>query len=167
MNSLLEEAIEAWQDVREGVISEVENIPPNEFDFRPVEGARSISELVVHIMEVSLMMTGELTRADGDFTRQPYAKFIAEYARSVQKIDRKRDLVAALYRSFRSGVKGFRTAGELHMLQYIRRFDGKPGTRLAWFHHGIGHEMYHRGQLAHYQRHLGLTPALTQQIMGD
>jgi uncharacterized damage-inducible protein DinB len=52
------------------------------------------------------------------------------------------------------------------MLQTITRFDGKQGTRLAWFHHGIAHEMYHRGQLALYQRHLGLTPALTKLIAG-
>lgn len=166
MSTLLEEAIEAWEDTREGLIAEVDNIPADQFAFRPTEENRSVAELVVHIMEVSLMMAGELTRPDGDFTRKTYPKLIQEYAGSVQKLDRKRDLMAALYRTFRRAVKGFRDAGEIHMLQYITRFDGKPGTRLAWFHHGIAHEMYHRGQLALYQRHLGLTPALTQRIYG-
>lgn len=166
MNSLLEEAIEAWEDTRDGTISEIENIPPDQFDFRPLPEVRSVSELAVHIMEVSMMMVGELARPDGDFTRKGYPKLIQEYASSIQKLDRKRDIIAALYRTFRSGVKAFRDAGELHMLQYITRFDGKPGTRLGWFHHGIAHEMYHRGQLAMVQRHLGLVPALTQRIMG-
>ena len=52
------------------------------------------------------------------------------------------------------------------MLQLIRRFDGKLGTRLAWMQHGIAHEEYHRGQLALYARLLGRVPALTQLIYG-
>ncbi|MDZ7363128.1 MAG: hypothetical protein ONB46_20750 [candidate division KSB1 bacterium] len=51
------------------------------------------------------------------------------------------------------------------MLQYITRFDGLKGTRLAWMNHGISHEEYHRGQLALYARLLGRVPALTQLIM--
>jgi uncharacterized damage-inducible protein DinB len=52
------------------------------------------------------------------------------------------------------------------MLQNIRRFDGQMGTRLAWMHHGISHEEYHRGQLALCARLLGRVPALTKRIMG-
>jgi hypothetical protein len=66
--------------------------------------------------------------------------------------------------SLDDGIKKFREAGELHMLQFIQRFDGKQGTRLAWFYHGISQEMYHCGQLATYARLLGITPALTKKI---
>ena len=52
------------------------------------------------------------------------------------------------------------------MLQSIRRFDGKTGTRFAWLNHGISHEEYHRGQLALYARLLGRVPALTRRIEG-
>ena len=166
MNSLLEEVIEAWEDVREGVIAEVENIPPKHFGFRPTEENRTVSELVVHIMEVALMMTGELTREDGNFRRKPYQKLIDEYASSIQHLSSKRELLSALRSTLRDSVKAFRDAGELHMLQFITRFDGKSGTRLAWFNHGVAHEMYHRGQLALYQRNLGITPALTKMITG-
>lgn len=58
MKSLLEEAIEAWEDARNGVIAEVENIPANRFDFRPTPDNRTVTELVRHIIEVSLMMVG-------------------------------------------------------------------------------------------------------------
>jgi uncharacterized damage-inducible protein DinB len=60
----------------------------------------------------------------------------------------------------------FQTVGELHMLQLIERFDGELGTRLAWLHHGIAQEMYHRGQLTTYTRLMGLEPALTRKIRG-
>jgi uncharacterized damage-inducible protein DinB len=52
------------------------------------------------------------------------------------------------------------------MLQLITRFDGTPGTRMAWLHHGIDQEMYHRGQLTLYARLLGIEPALTKRIRG-
>src|SRR3989442_5827596 len=108
MKSLLEEAIKSGEDARTGAIAEVENIPPKDFAFRPAEGVRSISELVVHIMEVGLMMVGELTRNDGDFKRKAYTKLIDEYAAAIQDLTRKRDLLATLRRTFREGVTAFR-----------------------------------------------------------
>src|SRR5712691_11015268 len=35
MDTLLEEAIDSWQDAWNGVIEEVENLPADRFDFRP------------------------------------------------------------------------------------------------------------------------------------
>jgi uncharacterized damage-inducible protein DinB len=164
MTTLLEEAIEAWEDARNGVIAEVQNIPPNRFDFRPTPKVRNVTELVLHIMEVSLMMVGELRREDTDFHRAAFPKLVALYSKPVAGLTGKRQLLAALRSTLREGVEAFLEAGEIHMLQLIIRFDGERGTRLAWFHHGISQEMYHRGQLALYQRLMGITPALTKLI---
>ena len=164
--TLLDEAIDAWEDARDGVIAEVENIPAKRFDFRPVEGVRSVTELTHHILEVSLMMAGELTRQDTNLKRYPWPKMLDHYARGVYKVTDKRGLVRLLRSTLKDGVQQFREAGELHMLGLITRFDGQKGTRLAWFHHGIAQEMYHRGQLTLYQRLMGIEPALTRQIRG-
>ena len=59
--SLLEETLEAWGDARQGVIAEVKNLPVGRFDFRPTRATRSVTELVQHIIESGLMMSGELT----------------------------------------------------------------------------------------------------------
>jgi uncharacterized damage-inducible protein DinB len=167
MTTLFEEAIEAWEDARNGVIDEVENLPANRFDFRPTPDVRSVSELVIHILEVSLMMAGELTREDTNLRRYPWPKLLAHYSKPIANVSGKRQLLAALRSTLRDGVKQFRSAGELHMLQQILRFDGNKGTRMEWFHHGIAQEMYHRGQLATYARLVGLKPALTQRIEGS
>jgi len=66
----------------------------------------------------------------------------------------------------RDAERKFRGAGSLALYQFITRFDGQPGTKLAWLNHGIAHEEYHRGQLALYARLLGRVPALTQLIEG-
>jgi uncharacterized damage-inducible protein DinB len=165
--TLLDEALEAWMFARDGVLDELRNIPEKDLSFRPSAEARSAVELVQHIIESGLMMAGELARPDGDFRRKSYEGFLHEYGRGVRGWRSKAPLLAALRKTHADGEKKLRQAGELHMLQHIRRFDGEMGTRLAWMHHGISHEEYHRGQLAMYARLMGRVPALTKRILGQ
>lgn len=166
MNTLLEEVIEAWEGTRDGIVAEVENIPPNQFEFRPAPESRSVSELVLHIMDVSLMAAGELTREDTNMQRTEWPKLLAMYNKPIAGLKTKGELVSALKSTVRDGVKAFRAAGELHMMQLMTRFDGKRGTKLAWFNHAVAHENYHQGQIATYQRLIGIKPALTKMIEG-
>lgn len=165
--TLLDEAMEAWMFARDGVLDELRNIPEKDLSFRPAPEARSALDLVQHIIESGLMMAGELARPDGDFRRKSYEGFLHEYGRGVRGWRSKAPLLAALRKTHADGEKKLRQAGELHMLQHIRRFDGEMGTRLAWMHHGISHEEYHRGQLAMYARLMGRVPALTKRILGQ
>jgi uncharacterized damage-inducible protein DinB len=164
--TLLEETLEAWAFTRQGVIEELRNVPEKELAFRPREESRSVAELIRHILESGQMMAGELSRPGGDFHRKSYEGFHEEYGRGIGSKRSKKDLLAALRQTHREGESRLRKAGELHMLQLIRRFDGKMGTRLTWMNHGIAHEEYHRGQLALYARLLNRVPALTQRILG-
>lgn len=164
LDSFLEETLEAWRDVREGLIEEVDNIRATRFDFRPAPEARSVRELVQHILEVAMMMTGELTRPDTDFHRAPWPELLGMYAGAAHDAQTKQELLALLESQLEDAEKRFRKCGELALLQFIRRFDGKEGTKLQWLHHGIAHEMYHRGQVAIYARLLGIEPALTRRI---
>ena len=162
--NLLEEALEAWEDVRRGVLEEAEVIPDDRYDHRPHPESRSVSELLLHILESGEMMAGELTREDGDFTRQSFPEHLSEHAGHLPDDPSPAELRDLLRSRFGDAAARFRAAGELHLLQLIRRFDGQRGTRLAWMNHGIAHEMYHRGQLALYARTLDLVPALTRRI---
>jgi uncharacterized damage-inducible protein DinB len=165
-NTILEETLEAWQDVRQGLIAEVRNIPASRFDFRPAPQSRSVGDLVRHILEVAMMMTGELTRADTNFRRAPWPKLLGLYATPAWRATTKPALLRLLAAQIRDGERRFRRAGELSLLQLITRFDGAQGTKLAWWNHGIAHEEYHRGQLAVYARLMGIEPALTRLIRG-
>ncbi len=167
--NLLEESLNAWSDVRAGVIAEVANLTDDAMEFRPADGARALAELVQHVLENALLMAGELTRPDGDFRRKPYPDLVAEHTRGLDlAAARSRSRLLDLLRATHEDADGrFREAGELFMLQYIHRFDGLPGTRLAWLNHGIAHEYYHGGQIALYARLMNVTPALTRQIRGE
>lgn len=166
-NSLLDEALESWRWTRQSLVDEADNIPAGQFDFRLGPKTRSVAEIIQHTLEVALMMTGELCRPDTNFHREPWPKLLRRYAAHVSEVRAKKQLLALLRSSLRDNEKRFRQCGEVMMLQLITRFDGKPGTRLAWLHHGIGHEMYHTGQLTAYERALGIVPALTQKIEGS
>ncbi len=164
-STLLEEALESWTDARRGVIAELQRVPPNRIDFRPEPGARSVAEVTEHIVDTAAMWVGELADPRGDFTRKSFPAFIREYGTpAAQRPATRAGLIRLLRTSNAAGVKAIRQAGEIGMLQKIRRFDGEEWTRLTWLHHGIAHEEYHRGQLALYVRLLGRTPALTQLI---
>lgn len=165
--SLLEETLDSWKHARQGVIAELENIQPSNFDTEPAPNLRSPGDLGRHILEVARVMVGELTRSDGDFTRQSFPDYLAEYAADVAKLTRREALLAALATQLEEGTQAFRQAGEIHMLQQIRRFDGVPGTRFGWMQHGIAQEEYHRGQLAWAARLFGDVPALTKLIRGE
>jgi uncharacterized damage-inducible protein DinB len=153
--TLLEEALEAWAYCRDGFVEEAENIAEAEWNFRPAEGSRSVRELVRHVVESGRMAAGELTRLDGDFRRKEFPEFVREYAGDVAGVEDRGELLGLLRASHEEGARRIREAGELFMLGPIHRFDGQPGTRLAWLHHAVQHEMYHRGQLALYARMLG------------
>jgi uncharacterized damage-inducible protein DinB len=165
-DSMLDETLEAWSDVRQGLIEELENVPDDRIDFRPTPETRSVTELMQHILEVALMMTGELTRSDTDFQRAPWPKLLDMYASHVKSANSKQQLIDMLQISFQEAEEKFQEVGELHMLQLVERFDGEQGTRLAWLNHGIAQEMYHRGQLVTYERLMGIEPALTRKIRG-
>lgn len=164
--SLLEETLEAWRDVRDGLADEVRNIPARHFDFRPTPEVRSVRELVQHILEVAMFMTGELTRTDTNLRRRPWPKLLAMYATPAYEARTKQQLIRLLRSQLKEAERRFRAAGELALYQLITRFDGEQGTKFTWLQHGIAQEMYHRGQLALYARLLGLEPALTQRIRG-
>ena len=166
LRSMLDEILEAWWDVRSGVIAEVKNIPAERFDFRPTPKVRSVREQVQHILEVAMMMTGEFTRPDTNLHRAPWPKLLALYAKPAWRAKSRAQLLALLRSQFRDAERRFRAQGEIALWQQHRRFDGSPGTKLAWVQHGIAQEWYHRGQLALYARLMGLVPALTRRIHG-
>ncbi len=166
-HTLLEEALEAWEYTRAGVIAEAEGIPPEQFGFRPTDESRTVAEILVHIASSGEMMSGELSDPEGDFTRRSYTEHIREHAGEMSPDQPGDALIALLRRTGEAGRDRLRRAGSLPMLQGIRRFDGTVGTRLAWLNHGIDHESYHRGQLALYVRMMGHVPALTRRIRGE
>lgn len=167
VHSMLDEMLESWRDVRQGIIDEVRNIPANRMDFRPTPEVRSVREQVQHILEVAMMATGEFTRPDTNLQRKPWPKLLAMYAGPAWRAKSKPQLLALLKSQMKDAERRFRAQGELALGQLHTRFDGQLGSKRAWVEHAIAQEWYHRAQLALYARLMGLVPALTQRIQGS
>lgn len=165
--TLFDEALAAWDYARRSLIAEAELVPDDGYAFRPTPGSRSYRDLLWHIVESGCMMAGELSRADGDFTRKPFPELVAEHTAHLSRVDEPAELRALLERTLEDGLDRLNEAGEIRLLQRIRQFDGELSTRLSWMHHGIAHEEYHRGQAALYARLQGIVPALTRAIHGE
>ena len=143
-DTLLEETLEAWADARHGLIEEVGNIPADRFGFRPTPETRSVAGLIQHILEVALMMTGELTRPDTNFRRAPWPELLEMYAGRVRGATSKEALIELLGGTLDEGLAAFRSVGELAMLQLITRFDGQRGqvdVRLDGDNGSLGREV--------------------------
>lgn len=162
-----DEMIESWRYTREGVIAEVKNFPDAEFARMPVHLKRTALDLVNHIVESGRLMSGELSRPDGDFQRKSYTDLLKEHTRPGDQASSKSEAIALLERSHAEGEAMLKAAGAGLMAKPIRQFNGVPASRLSWMTHGVSHEEYHRGQIALYARLAGETPALTKLIEGS
>ncbi len=166
MKQPLDEALSAWDDVRSGLVGEIENLPEDVLFAPPAEGARSPAEMARHLVETAEMWSRELSRREGDFTRQGFSDFVAEHAGDLPATDDRAGLVSLLRETHAQGAARLREAAGVVSREPIRAFDGSEMSRIAWLHHGIAHEMYHRGQIALCARMAGVTPALTRRIRG-
>jgi uncharacterized damage-inducible protein DinB len=164
--NLLEEALDEWKWAREQLVMEAHNIPAEHYDYRPNADARTVREVVQHIVQVAEMMTAVLCDPAAGFHGKEFGDLIQQHGGRVSRATTREALLALLRESYDRSVQRFRGAGEVAMLQHVSRFDGMLSTRLAWLHHGVAHEQYHTGQLTAYERALNLEPALTQLILG-
>lgn len=166
-DGVLADAIEAFGYARKGTIGEANNIPIESWDFRPHANGKSVSELVHHIIEASLMLIGEAADPDGDFTRRSPDDHVSHHAGHLPEAMTPSELLDALESSLETCNERLRSVDEDHWSSDIKRFDGETWKRVTYIFYAGAHEYYHCGQLATYARSMGLVPALTKQIHGD
>jgi uncharacterized damage-inducible protein DinB len=156
----IEEFLTQWEDIRNGLIKEVERIPHDKMNFRAMPETRSIIELLQHIVDSERMLAGEVCCDDTDlrrlFTRPPDD--------AVKEVTTKDAAVTLLRSSLAATRDKIRQFGAEKLEQSMTGLNGKEITKLAMLNFTVSHEMYHRGQLTVYQRLLGIEPALTEQF---
>jgi len=156
--------IETWNDVREGVVAEVTQVPADQIDFKATSETRSITELIQHIIGTQAVVVGEMCRPDTNLMRGSFPEMIKTYASEVFSTKDKDGLVKLLASSQAASVEKIRAFGEEPLKEQTRRFDGKITTKLGFLHFCYSHEMYHRGQLTVYERLMDIEPALTTRM---
>jgi uncharacterized damage-inducible protein DinB len=158
------ESLGHWRYIRSGLIAEADNIPEDKFDFRPSPSVKSVHELLQHILEGSMMMTGVLSSPEPSFQGKGLDEFFREFSERARDAQGKTELMSLLKGQIEEGVERFDGVGHEAMMGPVVNFDGSTWTRMQWFFHAMTEEMYHRGQITTYARIMGLVPALTQTI---
>lgn len=156
----------AFRRVRKNTIKAAEEIPEDQYGFRPAEGTRTVAELLAHIalgarFHEEVTFSGR-TNMDGFDFRRYIRDMMAESSKPRTKdellslLQTEGEKVATqlegLSDEFLSGVVTFPPGGDPPSRS---RFDMLLSIK--------EHEMHHRGQLMLIQRLLGLTPHLTRE----
>ena len=158
----IDEAIALWELYRKGVIAELENIPEEQWDYRPGPGARTLRELAIHIAGAAAGFTQELLASEPSFMklRDPQAQ--AKLMASWDGVTGKADFVKQLTSSGEASMQSLRKASATLANQTMKLMSTEQ-SRLSGLWFAVAHEAYHRGQLATYARGMGLVPAMTKQ----
>jgi len=157
-SSIVGEAVRAWTLVRQGVIAELENVPAEQWNYRPHPDARSISDIARHIADAGMGFTVELLRPDGTFRR-----LLDKHESTLKNGTSKEVLLERLRATGRDTANWLTMLDETFAAHDIVTAVGHE-SRLTGLWFAISHEMYHRGQLATYARALGIVPAMTQRM---
>jgi uncharacterized damage-inducible protein DinB len=160
----LEEMIGFWKEVRSGLISELEQIPTEQFGFQAMPESRSVAGIVRHVVGAQEFIIGEICRPDTDFNRVPIRELVEKHAAEAYSGGDKEELIRSLRSTMESSEAALRAFGEEALGEKILGLDGKPISKLSFLYHYPAHEMYHRGQISVYERLMHIEPALTTKF---
>ena len=152
-----------WNDVRNGLIEEVDKLPDDQMSFRATPDTRTIAEILQHIVETQKILVGETCREDSNLMRQSLAAHGQEYAPGVRDVTDKQGLIELLRSSMQTAQETILARTDLWDAP-MNGLTGQPTTKGAILTFAASHEMYHRGQLTVYQRLLSIEPALTGKL---
>lgn len=159
----VENIIESWREVRNGLIDEANQIPVDKFTFQPVPESRTVAQLLQHLVESQKFLVGEACRPDTNLMRGSFADNVKMYAPGVREVNDKEPLLDLVRSAMDESAEKLRAAAD-ELKNTMKRFDGKEMNKLAFMSFAIAHEMYHRGQLTVYERLLNIQPALTTRF---
>ena len=158
-----ETLIALWKSARDGFITEVERIPEDQFSFRPTPEARTVAELVQHVVNAQKFFVGETCRPDTNLMRRSFSEHTKAYGEGVDEVTDKARLVGLMRSSFDEAEKTLRDHAD-GLSEMMTGLDGKQRPKMEFLLFGMSHEMYHRGQFTVYQRSLNVEPALTERF---
>lgn len=162
----IDEAIAMWERYRSGVVAELENIPEEQWDFRPGPGARTLREVAEHIGAASVGFTDELLSEEPNFMRPRQPEVLAKLMSPWTAATGKAGIIKLLTTSGTETMQRLRDASSMLASKSMKTMTAEQ-SRLSGLWFAAAHESYHRGQLTTYARATGHVPAMTQQMQAQ
>jgi uncharacterized damage-inducible protein DinB len=155
--------------VRRNTLIVAQEIPEEQYDFRAVDGTRSVREVLAHLFVISQAMFGghavrKITNFDGVDLRAVISQRLAEEKQWSRAS--KTELIDALRTDGEKWVAFLEQVSEQDLaarVTFLPPADPPSKSRFEILLANKEHEMHHRAQLMLIERMLGLVPHLTRE----
>jgi uncharacterized damage-inducible protein DinB len=162
------ELARSFRTVRANTIQIAEEIPEDQYGFRPAEGCRSVAETLAHIAVMTrvpqqIHFIEHLSSLAGfDFFG-----FVGNLRAETQAPRTKAqilDLLRMEGEKYANALEGVLEAFLGEQVEYPEGMEPRKKSRFEMLTAAKEHEMHHRGQLMVVERMLGVTPHLTRRM---
>src|SRR5208283_1414155 len=162
------ELAESFRTVRENTITIAEELPEEQYSFRPAPDTRTVGELLAHISVAytfQYQIHGEENRTSLEGFDFPslMQRLVAE-----EKVPRSKDQILEMLRSagakWASWIEGLSESFLGERVQMRAGMTPAAKSRFEMILSVKEHEMHHRGQLMLIERMVGVVPHLTREM---
>jgi len=158
----------SFRTVRNNTITIAEEIPEDQYGFRPAPGARSIAETLVHIALIARLPEQiHFIEHRSNLNGFDFFSFIGSLAAEEQVARSKAAIIDLLRIEGDRFTQLLKSTNETFLAERVEYPEGMVPPAKSRFEMLISakeHEMHHRGQLMMIQRMLGITPHLTRRM---
>jgi uncharacterized damage-inducible protein DinB len=158
----------AFRTVRGNTLKIAEEIPENQYDFKPAAECRSIGKLLTHIAISSGIQHKLQSTKIEDLAKANFPEMFAGVVAEEAKPRTKAEVIDLLKTEGDKFAAFLESLPESFLAETVKMPPGAPGpatkTRFEMLLGPKEHEMHHRGQLMTIQRMIGQVPHLTRQF---
>ena len=157
----------AFRTVRENTIKIAEEIPENQYDFKPAPDCRSVRETLAHLAVSTGFQSHIHTNKISDLKTVNFMELFQKFTAEESKPRTKAELIASLKSEGDKFAAYLEGLPEPFLSEQVTMPPGaQPATKVRFemLMSAKEHEMHHRGQLMTVQRMIGQVPHLTRQM---
>jgi uncharacterized damage-inducible protein DinB len=150
-NPLTAGAKSIYSMTKNDVLKSAEEMPEENYSFKPVSTVRTFGELVGHVADGQYEFCGPVA---GDGVKGPEVE---------KNKTSKADLIAALKVAFAYCDKTYAGLTDAHAADMVKFFGGRNSAKLSILSFNNAHNMEHYGNMVTYLRIKGLVPPSSQK----
>jgi uncharacterized damage-inducible protein DinB len=158
----------AFRTVRGNTIKTAEDIPEEQYDFKPASECRSIRQTLAHIGVATSIQHTIQSKKIADLSTVNFMEMFQSLTAEENKPRTKAELIAFLKAEGDKFAAFLENLPEPFLAETVKMTPGAPGpatkSRFEMLLAPKEHEMHHRAQLMTMQRMCGVVPHLTRQM---
>jgi uncharacterized damage-inducible protein DinB len=161
------ELADAFRTVRHNTIKIAEEIPENQYDFRPAAECKSVRQTLAHLAVATGFQHHIHSNKITDLTTVNFPQLMERFGAEENKPRSKAELIAFLKGEGDKYAAFLEAIPEPFLSERVSLPPGAEPSSKSRFEMLLSskeHEMHHRGQLMTMERMIGLVPHLTRQM---